>query len=182
MGEDGGAGGGGEFVGHIDLPYGDAPEDFGRGGGGEGEFSVGALDRAGPFHGNGGGDLTDPEVMDAGGGADEIDDRVDGAHLVEVDGFDRDAVKLGFGPGNALKHGEGGVAHLRGEFGFFQEITDFRPVAAVMMVVVVMMMVVVSVLLHEKAGAGQTSADGAFGPQVNLFGEVERTDGFLKQV
>ena len=78
---------------------------------------MGALNGAGSLHGRGGGDFADPEVMDAGGGADEIDDRVDGADLVEVDGFDRDAMEFGFGLGDALEHGEGGIADLGGQLG-----------------------------------------------------------------
>jgi len=42
-------------------------------------------------------------------------------------------------------------------------------------------MVVVALLLHEKAGAGQATADGAFGLEDDLFREVEGTDGFLKE-
>jgi len=119
--------------------------------------------------------------MDAGGGADEIDDGVHGTHLVEVDRLNGDAVKLGFGLGDPLEHAMGGVAHLRGEFGFFQKITDFRPVAAVMVIMVVMMMVVVAEFLDEKAGAGQTTADGALGLKRDLFRQVKASNSFLKE-
>ena len=181
VGEDGGAGGGGEFVRHVELANGDAAEVFGGGGGGEREFSMGALDGPGAVDRDGGGDLPHFEVVDAGGGADEIDDRVDGAHLVEVDSLNRHAMKLGLGLGDAMEHGEGGVAHLRGELGFFQKIMDIRPVPAVMVVIMVMMMMVVSGLLDQKAGAGETAADGFLGIQDHLFREVKGLDSFLKK-
>jgi hypothetical protein len=97
---------------------------------------------------------------------------------MEVDVFDRDAVKLGFGLGDALEHAKGGVAHLRGEFGISQKITDFRPVAAVM---VIMVVVVVARFLNEKAGAGQTAANGALGLEEDLFRQVEGGNSFLKE-
>lgn len=57
--------------------------------------------------------------MDADGGADEINDRVHGTHFMEVDGFDRNAVKLGLGLSHSQKHGEGGVANRWKELRFF---------------------------------------------------------------
>jgi hypothetical protein len=180
VGENRGPSRGGEFVGDINLAKGDAAEDFGGGGSGEREFPMSALDRAGSLHGRGGGDFADPEVMDAGGGTDEIDDGVHGAHLVEVDGLDRDAVELGFGLGDTPEHGQGGIAHFRGEGGFFEEIMDFRPVAAVMVAMVVMM-VVVPGFFHEEAGAGQAATDGALGLEDDFFRKVEGGDGLLKE-
>ena len=59
------------------------------------------------------------EVVDADGGADKIDDGVHGTHFVEVDGFDGNAVELGFGLGHAMKHGEGGVTNWGKKFGIF---------------------------------------------------------------
>jgi len=38
---------------------------------------------------------------------------------MEVDGFDRNAVKLGLGLGHSQKHGEGGVSNSWKEFRFF---------------------------------------------------------------
>ena len=90
-------------------------------------------------------------------------------------------MKLGFGLGDALEHAKGGVAHLRGEFGFFQKITDFRPVAAVMVIMVVVRVVVVAGFLNEKAGAGQTAANGALGLEGDLFRQVEGGNSFLKE-
>ena len=44
MGEDGGAGGGGKFVGDVELADRDAAKDFSGGGSGEREGAVSALD------------------------------------------------------------------------------------------------------------------------------------------
>ena len=118
MGEDGGAGGGGKFVGDVELADRDAAKDFGGGRSGEGEGAMGALDGAGAVDGDGGGDVFEFEVVDADSGADKIDDGVHGTHFVEVDGFDRNAVKLGLGLGHSQKHGEGGVTNSWKEFRF----------------------------------------------------------------
>ncbi len=95
----------------IDLAYGDAAEDFGGGGGREREFSMGAMDRSSAVDGSGGGDLGDFEVVDSGGCTDQIDDRVDRADFVKMNGLDGYAVKLGFGLGHAMKHSEGGITN-----------------------------------------------------------------------
>jgi len=57
--------------------------------------------------------------VDADGGADKIDDGVHGTHFMEVDSFDRDPVKIGFGLSHPQKHGEGGVANSWKELRFF---------------------------------------------------------------
>jgi len=49
-------------------------------------------------------------VVDADGGADKIDDGVHGTYFMEVDSFDRDAVKLSLGLSDSQKHGESRVA------------------------------------------------------------------------
>ena len=102
---------------------------------------MGALNGAGAVHGNRSGDLSHLEVVDAGGGADEVNDGIDRADLVKVNGFNRNTVEFGFGLGNALEHGEGGVADRGGELGFLEEVPDFRPVPAVMVAVIVVMVV-----------------------------------------
>jgi hypothetical protein len=106
--------------------------------------------------------------MDAGRGADEVDNRVDGTDLVEVDGFDRHAMKLGFGLGHALEHAEGGVANFRIQLGLFQEITDFGPVPAVMVVVIVVM--VVAGFLDQEAETGKAAPNSLFSFEGDLFG------------
>ena len=75
---------------------------------------MGALDGARAVDRDGGGDLRYLEVVDACGGANEVDNRVDGTDFVEVDGFDRHAMKFGFGLGHALEHAERRVAYFRG--------------------------------------------------------------------
>ena len=79
---------------------------------------MGALDGARAVDRDGGGDLRYLEVVDACGGANEVDNRVNGTDLVEVDGFDRHAMKFGFGLGHALEHAKSRGANLRGQFGF----------------------------------------------------------------
>jgi len=119
VGEDGGAGWGGKFVGYVELADRDAAKDFGGGRSGERKGAMGTLDRAGTVDGDGGGDIFEFEVVDADGGADKIDDGVHGTHFMEVDSFDRDAVKLGLGLSHSQKHGERGVANRWKEFRFF---------------------------------------------------------------
>ena len=53
------------------------------------------------------------------GGADEINDGVYGTHFMEMDGFDRNAVKFGLGLIHSQKHGEGGVTNRWKELRFF---------------------------------------------------------------
>ena len=139
---------------------------------------MGALDGAGAVDGNGGGDLRHFQVMDSGGGADQVDNRIHGPDLVEMDGFHRNPVKLGFGLGHMLEHGEGGAAHFRGQPGFLQKIADLRPVPAVMMVVIMMM--VVTGFLDQKTKAGETSPDSLFRFENDFFGELKAGDRLLK--
>ena len=107
-------------MGDIKLADRDTAENFGSGGGGEGEFSMCALNASSAVDGWRGGDFADLEVMDSGGGTDKIHDRVDRTNLVKMDGLDWDSVELGLGFGYALKHGEGRVADLGIEFRFLE--------------------------------------------------------------
>jgi hypothetical protein len=109
-------------------------------------------------------------VVNTGGSADEIDNGIDRADLVEVDGFDGDAMQFGFGFSDALKHGKGGVANLLGQLRFFEEVADFRPVAAVVMVMIVVMMV--ARFLDQETETGKAAPDSIFGLQHDLFGQV----------
>ena len=77
-------------------------------------------------------------------------------------------MEFGFGLGDALEHGEGGVAHLGIQLGLFQKITDFRPVPAVMVVVIVVM--VVAGFLDQEAKTGKAAPDSLFGFEDDLFG------------
>jgi hypothetical protein len=120
VGEDGGAGGGGEFIGDIKLADWNTAENFSGGGCGKGKFSMRALDGPSAVDGCRGGNFGELEVVDSGCGADKIYDRVDRADFVKVDGLDWDAVELGLGFGYALKHGEGGVVDLGIEFRFLE--------------------------------------------------------------
>lgn len=175
LGEDGGAGGGGKFVGDVELAERDAAKDFGGGGGGERKSAVSALDGAGTIDGNGGGDGSEVEVVQAGGGANKVNDGVDRADFVKVDGIDGDAVELGFGGGDTLEQGEGGVAHEGGEFRFLEKVADFCPVAAMRVGV----RVGVIRFVDKKARAREAAAESAFGLQGDFFGEGESGDGIL---
>ena len=53
-------------------------------------------------------------MVDSGSGTDQIDDGVNRADLVKMNGLDGNAVELGLGLGHAMKHGEGGVTDLGG--------------------------------------------------------------------
>ena len=97
----------------------DAAKDFGGGRSGEREGAVSALDGSGAVDGDGGGDVFEFEVVDADGGADEINDGVHGTHFMEVDSFDRNAVEFSLGLGHPQKHGEGRVANSWKELRFF---------------------------------------------------------------
>ncbi len=59
------------------------------------------------------GDLVDPERVEASAGADDIDDCIDRANLMEVHVLDRHAVGLSLGGGQGGKDSERRVAHGR---------------------------------------------------------------------
>ena len=77
-------------------------------------------------------------------------------------------MQFGFGFRDALKHDEGGVANLRGQLRFSEQLSNFRPISAVVMVMMVMM--VMTGLLNQKAETGEAATDGIFGLQHDLFG------------
>ena len=61
--------------------------------------------------------ILDAQVIEADGDRADVNDGVDGAHLVEHDGLGRFAVSLGLGGGERGKDGEraslGAITHLR---------------------------------------------------------------------
>ena len=101
-----------------------------RGGrGGDGEQTV---VRAHPTRPDGDGvrgDLLDPERVEPGAGADDVDDRVDRADLMEVHLIDWLAVGLRLGRGKGCKDGERRVADGRRQGRFLEEEPDGPPVA-----------------------------------------------------
>ena len=52
-------------------------------------------------------DVLNTQVIEADGDRADVDDGIDGAHLVEHDGLGRFAVSLGLGSGEYGKNGEG---------------------------------------------------------------------------
>ena len=102
---------------------------------------MGAADRAVPLGERGHDDLGDVQVVEADGHRADVDDGVDGSHLVKHHGLGRGAVRLRLGLGELSEHGVGeplgALAHGRG----VDDRADVRERA-----VLVMMMVRVIVL------------------------------------
>ena len=132
LGEDGGTGGSRKFSGDIDLTKWDSSQNLGGSGSGEGEGAVGTLDRAHPFNRDGGGDVGNAQMMEADGGHDNIDDRIDCTDLVKMDFVDQFSVETGLGFGNAVKDLEGRVFDGSREVRVLQEGTDLGPGATVL--------------------------------------------------
>ena len=132
LGEDGGTGGSRKFSGDIDLTKWDSSQNLGGSGSGEGEGAVGTLDCARPFNRNGGGNVGKAQMMEADGGHDDIDDRIDCTDLVEMDFVDQFSVETGLGFSNTVKDFKSGVFDGGGEVRFLQEGTDLSPGATVL--------------------------------------------------
>ena len=71
-------------------------------------------------------------MMEADGGHDNIDDRIDCTDLVKMDFVDQFSVETGLGFGNAVKDLEGGLFDGGGEVGVLQEGTNLSPGATVL--------------------------------------------------
>ncbi len=132
MGEDGGTGGSRKFSGDIDLTKWDSSQNLGGSGSGEWEGAVGTLDCACTFNRNGGGNVGKAEMVEADGGHDDIDDRIDCTDLVKMDFIDQFSVEAGLGFGNTVKDFKSGVFDGGGEVRFLQEGTDLSPGATVL--------------------------------------------------
>ena len=121
---------------------------------------MGTLDRSCPFNWDGSGNLWKAQMMDADGGHDNIDDRIDCTDLVKMDFVDQFSVETGLGFGNTVKDLESGVFDGRREVGVLQEGTDLGPGATVLvfMGVIVRVRVVMGIVFvrsfDKKAGAG----------------------------
>ena len=98
--------------------------------------------------------------MDADGGHDNIDDRIDCTDLVKMDFVDKFSVEAGLGFGDAVKDLEGGLFDGGSEVGVLKEVTDLSPRATVLVVmgVIVRVRVVMGVVFvrgfYKEAGAG----------------------------
>jgi hypothetical protein len=132
LGEDGGTGGSRKFSGDIDLTKWDSSQNLGGSGSGEGEGAVSALDCACSFNRNGGGNVGKAEMVEADGGHDDIDDRIDCTDLVKMYFVDQFSVKTGLGFSNTVKDFKSGVFDGGGEVRFLEEGTDLSPGATVL--------------------------------------------------
>ncbi len=121
---------------------------------------MGALDCARPFNRNGGGNVGKAQMVEADGGHDDIDDRIDCTDLVKMDFVDQFSVEAGLGFSNTVKDFKSGVFNGGGEVRFLQEGTDLSPGATVIvfMIVIVRMRVGVWAVFvrgfDEEAGPG----------------------------
>jgi hypothetical protein len=175
LGEDGGAGGSRKFSGNIDLLKWDSSQNLGSGGSGKGERAMCTLNRACPFDRNGGGDVGKAQMMDADGGHNNIDDRIDRTDLVKMDFVDEFSVKTGLGFGDAVKDFEGGLFDGGSEVGVLEEGTDLSPRATVLvfMRVIVRVRVVMGVVFvrgfYKEAGTGQATSERSLRFQDHFF-------------
>ena len=108
-GQDGGAGGRGQFA--FDRRFGqrDAAEQFGGGRGGNAALAVGDLDRAPAGRHRRGHDAIHAQQVPAHGRADDVGNRVGRADLVKMNFFDRRAVDFGLGLGQPGEDASGEV-------------------------------------------------------------------------
>jgi hypothetical protein len=71
-------------------------------------------------------------MVEADGGDDDIDDRIDCTDLVKMDFVDQFSVEAGLGFGNTVKDFKSGVFDGGSEVGVLQEGTDLSPGATVL--------------------------------------------------
>ena len=101
--EEGGPGGGEQLLLDAGGVDGRAAEELGGGGRGDGQDAVSALDGASADVEGGAVPASGGDVLDGYGGADDIDDGIFGADLVEMDGLGGAVVNLGLGLGEKLE-------------------------------------------------------------------------------
>ena len=108
-GDDGGARGRHELAGDRCRREGDIARlaQVDDSGDGNGHEAVGATDGSVALGERLDYDVLDAQVIEADGDGADVDDGVDGAHLVEHDGLGRFAVSLGLGSSEYGKNGEG---------------------------------------------------------------------------
>ena len=91
------------------------------------------------------------EVVEAHGNRHDIDDGIDGPHLVEVHLIERDGVRLGLGMRDDVHHAVGELARPRRQLAGIDDGVDVRGAAVLVMMVV--MAVLVSMVVTVVAGA-----------------------------
>jgi hypothetical protein len=85
---------------------------------------VAGADHARSHPDSGGADLVDAEDLERGAGPDDVDDGVDAADLVEVDGGGRPAVQAALGLGQEPEHPLRPLPHPLGQAGLLDEPGD----------------------------------------------------------
>lgn len=126
-------------------------------------------------------------MMDADGGHDNIDDRIDCTDLVKMNFVDKFSVEAGLGFGDAVKDLEGGLFDGGSEVGVLEEGTNLSPRATVLvfMRVVVRVRVVMGVVFvrgfYKEAGAGQSTSERSLRFQDHFCREVKTLDSVLKE-
>lgn len=101
-------------------------EQFGRRGGGNGQNAVGAADGSGADGKRGTENLLDLEGIEANAGGDNIDDRIDGADLVEMNLIDGFVVDGGLDPAEVVEDGDGAVFGGGGNGAAVDQAPDVR--------------------------------------------------------
>ena len=125
--------------------------------------------------------------MDADGGHDNIDDRIDCTDLVKMNFVDKFSVEAGLGFGDAVKDLEGGLFDGGSEVGVLEEGTDLSPRATVLvfMGVIVRVRVVMGIVFvrgfYKEAGTGQSTSERSLRFQDHFFREVKTLDSVLKE-
>ena len=84
-------------------------------------------------------------MVEADGGHDDIDDRIDCTDLVEMDFIDQFSVEAGLGFGNTVKDFKSGVFDGGSEVRLLQEGTDLSPGATVLVFMRVIVRITVGV-------------------------------------
>ena len=127
-GEQGGAGRGGELDTDVEAgggrAHGGEQRDDRRGG--VGQQAVGGPDHAGAGDDGGRPHLVDAEHLEGGAGADDVDDGVEPADLVEVDLLRRATVEAALGVGQRREGGQRAGRHAVGQPGLLDERRDVR--------------------------------------------------------
>ena len=125
--------------------------------------------------------------MDADGGHDNIDDRIDCTDLVKMYFVHQFSVKTGLGLGDAVKDFEGGLFDGGSEVGVLEEGTDLSPRATVLvfMAVIVRVRVVMGIVfvrsVYKEAGTGQATSERSLHFQDHFFREMKTLDSVLKE-
>ncbi len=172
FGQDGGAGGGNEFVGFIALGNRDAPfgenRDCGRRG--NGETAVCAVDPTSAFGDGGGLNIRFAEQFEADRSSDDIDDRVDGADFMEMNLICGLAVNPAFSARDAMEDSDGFLFDPGRERAGLNQLADFRESApmevSLLGVLVVLMLVAGAVFIFMFVFMDMFMAVGMIGVMV----------------